>query len=74
MDVQRSKQCSVDHLQVKSGGSDILCVIKSEVIVCMSRNLPQGTTMHFPCLARAGSRFFKKNSAHISNLERSIIK
>ena len=36
-----------------------LCVIKSEILVRMRGNMPQGTKMHFRCPAREGSKFFK---------------
>ena len=36
-----------------------LCAIKFEILIRMRGNTPQGTKMHFPCPARAGSNFFK---------------
>ena len=36
-----------------------LCVIKSEILVRMRGNTPQGTKLHFPCPVRAGSKIFK---------------
>ena len=45
------------------------CLIKSTNLVCMRRNLPRGTKVHFLCLANAGSRFFGKD-VYIFNLGR----
>ena len=46
-----------------------LPVIKSEILVRMRGNTPQGTKLHFPCPAQVGSKFFK--TIHDSNLGRS---
>ena len=44
----------------------LLCVIKSEILVCMCGNTSQGTKTHFPFPSRWLEIF--QNSSHNSNL------
>ena len=46
------------------------CLAKSKILVRMCGNLPQDTNVHFPRLAHAGSRFYRKD-AFIFNHGRS---